>query len=73
MSLKQCLQKQRKTGNKRMREKDIVDSVIVRGQQNFDENFETLNATDIRLEDNQFLYHFQIYKLITRIILIMQM
>ena len=56
-----------------MREKDIVDSVIVRGQQNFDENFETLNATDIRLEDNQFLYHFQIYKLITQIILIMQM
>ena len=56
-----------------MREKDIVDSVIVRGQQNFDENFETLSATDIRLEDNQFLNHFQIYKLITRIILIMQM
>ena len=56
-----------------MREKDRVDSVIVRGQQNFDENFETLNATDIKLEDNRFLYHFQIYKLITRIILIMQM
>ena len=56
-----------------MKEKDIVDSVIVRGQQNFDENFETLKANGIRLEDNQFLNHFQIYKLITRIILIMQM
>ena len=44
-----------------MREKDKVDSVIVRGKQNFDENFEALNATDIRLENNKFLNHFQIY------------
>lgn len=43
-----------------MREKDKVDSVIVRGKQNFDENFEVLNATDIRLENNKFLNHFQI-------------
>ena len=45
-----------------MREKDKVDSVIARGKQNFDENFEALNATDIRLENNKFLNHFQIYE-----------
>ena len=35
-------------------QKEILDNVIIRGQQNF-ENFENLNRTDARIEDNQIL------------------
>ena len=37
-----------------MMQKEILDNVIIRGQQNF-ENFENLNRTDARIEDNQIL------------------
>lgn len=35
-------------------QKEILDNVIIRGQQNF-EHFEKLNRTDARIEDNQIL------------------
>lgn len=37
-----------------MMEKEIVDSVIIRGQQSF-ENFEVLNPIEIKMENNQIL------------------
>ena len=38
MSLQQFVQKSPRAGNKRMRENEIADNVVIRGQQNF-ENF----------------------------------
>ena len=35
-------------------QKEILDNVIIRGQKNF-ENFENLNPTDARIEDNHIL------------------
>lgn len=37
-----------------MMKKQIVDSVIIRGQQSF-ENFEVLNPIEIKMEKNQIL------------------
>lgn len=37
-----------------MMKKEIVDSVIIRGQQSF-ENFEVLNPIEIKMENNQIL------------------
>lgn len=46
--------KKLKVRNERMMKKEIVDSVIIRGQQSF-ENFEVLNPIEIKMENNQIL------------------
>lgn len=44
-----CAKKEKRIGRKRMKSKEIVDIVFIKGLHNFDD-YETLNPMEIRLE-----------------------